>query len=77
MIVALCVIFCGLCWGIFFYFSNRYHGERNTLTAQLKDSQDRFTEVATQKAEPQGKLSAIGSQLLQSPPLKLANLSEI
>jgi DNA recombination protein RmuC len=64
MTIALYIIFCGLCLGIVFYFSNKHHRERNVLAAQLKDAQDRYTEIATQRAELQGKLSAIETQFL-------------
>ncbi|MDR0741101.1 MAG: DNA recombination protein RmuC [Puniceicoccales bacterium] len=65
MTIVLFIIFCGLCLGIFFYFSNQYRSERNALTTQLKDAQDRYSEIATQKAELQGKLSATEVQFLQ------------
>jgi DNA recombination protein RmuC len=65
MIVELCVIFCGLCLGIVWHFSNKYHNECNALASQLKDFQERYTEIATQKAELQGKLSAIEGQFSQ------------
>ncbi|MDR0590323.1 MAG: DNA recombination protein RmuC [Puniceicoccales bacterium] len=65
MTVALCSIFCGLCLGSLLYRSSKYNAERNALATQLKDAQNRCTEIATQKAELQGKLSAIEIQFLQ------------
>ncbi|MDR0417835.1 MAG: DNA recombination protein RmuC [Puniceicoccales bacterium] len=65
MIIALCIIFSGFCFGIVLCFFYKYNIERNALNAQLKDAQDRCAEIATQKAELQGKLSAIEMQLSQ------------
>ncbi|MDR1907160.1 MAG: DNA recombination protein RmuC [Puniceicoccales bacterium] len=65
MVITLCVLFCGFCLGSLFYFLNKHNGERTALTDQLRDAQNRYGEIATQKAELQGKLSAIEMQFLQ------------
>ncbi|MDR2812319.1 MAG: DNA recombination protein RmuC [Puniceicoccales bacterium] len=61
MMIALCMLFGGIGLGIAFYFFSKY----NALASQLSDVQNRYAEVATQKAELQGKLSAIEIQLAQ------------
>jgi DNA recombination protein RmuC len=65
MMTAMCVLFCGFCLGLAFYFLRKCSTEQRAITFQLEEARERFAEMANQKAELQGKLSAIESQLIQ------------
>ncbi|MDR2200513.1 MAG: DNA recombination protein RmuC [Puniceicoccales bacterium] len=63
--VVFCIFFCGFCTWLAFYFINKYNVEQTSLITELKNNQDLYAALCTQKAELQGRLSAIESQLQQ------------
>jgi DNA recombination protein RmuC len=65
MFDALCLLLSFFCIAIARYFFHKYRSEHTFLASQLREIQTLYSELSTQKAELQGKLSAIETQLLQ------------